>query len=280
MKPLIKLCGIVVLALLCASPAWALQDMAPVTLHSSATTNTDGTVVDVSRYSSIGLDISITNTATVTFQSRSSSGGTYQSLQCMNMATGELVTTATSSMHVQCNVAGASQVKAPITGCSSCTVVVAGKISTAVSNGNGASVDGSGNANVNLATLGSGEDQTNNALMVEGAEVRTVSLMSGVSTNTTGTAASLSIGNKSVMGILTCNAGGSTDCGVTVTIYGSELNSQATGTFEQLCQAVIPTGTAVQHFTCSTITAPFPYIWAATTGIAGTSPSLNVTGAN
>jgi hypothetical protein len=104
--------------------------MVPVTLQSSATTNATGTVVDVARYVTIGLDISITNTATVTFQARSSSGGTYTAIQCVNLETGVTVTTATASMQVQCNVAGLSQFKAPISGCSSCTVVVSGKLST------------------------------------------------------------------------------------------------------------------------------------------------------
>src|ERR1043165_6101704 len=139
------------------------------------------------------------------------------------------------------------------------------------------SFDLAGNARFTLGTLLSGEDQTNNLLMTSGGAVRQIALMTAVSTNSTGSTAAGYVGSKTVKGTLTCNAGGSTNCGITYTIYGSELSSQATGTKEQLCQVVIPTGAAVTSGSCAPITAAFTYLWAETTGVAGTSPSLNLT---
>lgn len=127
---------------------------------------------------------------------------------------------------------------------------------------------------VTLRTLLSGEDQTNNLLMTSGGIVRLTTLMSGVSTNTTSSLVDGYTGSKTVKGTLTCNAGGSTNCGVTVTIFGNEENT--TNGSEQLCQVVVPTGAAYTPVTCPVITAAFRYLYATTTGIAGTSPSLTL----
>lgn len=107
--------------------------------------------------------------------------------------------------------------------------------------------------------------------------VKSTAMQTAVSTNATGSAVQLPAGAKTIQGILTCNAGGSTNCGITVTIYGSVVNTQTAGTFEQLCQFVLPTGAARTTGTCPVITGNFLYMWSATTGVAGTSPSLDVT---
>jgi len=129
---------------------------------------------------------------------------------------------------------------------------------------------------VTMATLFSGEDQINNLLMTSGGAVRSTTMASAVATNTTSAVISPPIGSKSIQGILTCNAGAATNCGITFTVYGSFLNTQATGTKETLCTATIPTGAAVTSAACPVITAAFPYLWTETTGVAGTSPSLTV----
>ncbi len=139
------------------------------------------------------------------------------------------------------------------------------------------SCDLSGNLRTTLGTLLSCEDQTNNLCMTSGGAVRSKTMASAVSTNTTSAVTQPPTGPKSIQGILTCNAGGSTNCGITFTVYGSALNTQATGTKVELCAATIPTGAAVTSSACPVITAPYLYMWIETTGVAGTSPSLTVT---
>lgn len=139
--------------------------------------------------------------------------------------------------------------------------------------------DSLGNAMVSMGTLIACEDETNNLCMVSGGKVRGFSgnMMANVSTNTTGSPITGYTGSKTVKATLVCNAGGSTNCGITVTIYGSELNTQTAGTEQQLCQMIIPTGASTTTSTCPTITGSFLYMWGVTTGVAGTSPVLNVT---
>ena len=136
--------------------------------------------------------------------------------------------------------------------------------------------DSAENKYVTQGTLTAGEDQTNNLVMTSGGLPRSSAIMTSVSTNTTSSTVILPIGSKSIKGTLTCNAGAATNCGVTFTIYGNETNSAANG--EQLCQVVIPIGLAITPGTCPAITTPWMFMYATTTGIAGTSPSLNVTG--
>lgn len=107
-------------------------------------------------------------------------------------------------------------------------------------------------------------------------KVVSTNLMTNVSTNTTGSVVNLPAGSKTIQGTLVCNAGGSTNCGITFTIYGSRLATQATGTKEQLCQVIIPTGAATTTGTCAPITGAFLSMWAETTGVAGTSPALTI----
>ena len=138
--------------------------------------------------------------------------------------------------------------------------------------------DSAQNKYVTPGTLSAGEDQTNNLVMTSGGVVRSTAIMTAVSTNTTGSVITLPTGSKSIQGILSCNAGGSTNCGITYTIYGGPLNSTTSGQTEQLCQVIIPTGAAYTSGTCPPITGNFLFVYAITTGVAGTSPSLTVTG--
>jgi hypothetical protein len=100
--------------------------------------------------------------------------------------------------------------------------------------------------------------------------------MTGVSTNTSSTPIAGYMGNKTFSGTLVCNAGGSTNCGITYTIWGSMTNSNTAGV--SLCTVVIPTGSATTYGDCAgVVTASYAYLYAITTGVAGTSPSLTIT---
>lgn len=269
--------------------SWAGAEFQEFILHNATASSTGGAVMPVTKYTSVALDVTVTATATVTFEG-SVSGGAWTAISCTNAATGSSSTTTTATGVFQCNVAGMSAFRAEVTWTSGTVTAFARATTAPVTSAGGGGLLTSILAiltdvwdTVNRAfqftmvTLLSGEDQTNNLLMTSGGAVRSTAMMAAVSTNTTGSPVALPTGNKTIKGTLTCNAGGSTNCGITVTIYGSELNTQATGTEEQLCQMVIPTGAAVTTRTCPPISAAFLYIWSVTTGVAGTSPSLNVT---
>lgn len=285
MKYALKILSLCAMVLLWSSPSWALQDMAPVTLQSSATTNATGTVVDVSRYASIGLDIAITNTATVTFQSRSSTGGTYTAMQCVNLETGETVTTATASMQVQCNVAGLSQFKAPISGCSSCTVVVSGKLSTGSGVGLGSGLltsllalftdiwDTVNHAlKVTLVTLLSCEDQANNLCMVGSAVTRQTQLVGtggvpSTASDATTSATTLPAGVITFHGIVTCTG----TCVQTQKIYGAFENSATVAKSVLVATlSMNASTTAVDWVRVGPL--PFSYYFVVTSGTSGTTP--------
>lgn len=122
--------------------------------------------------------------------------------------------------------------------------------------------------------LGWGEDPDNDLLKTSGGKVRVTNLMTNVSTNTTSATQILPVGEKTIQATLVCNAGGSTNCGITFIIYGYRLNATTIG--EPLCEATIPTGLATAIATCDTFRANFLFYWASTSGVAGTSPALTV----
>jgi|CXWL01.1.fsa_nt_gi hypothetical protein len=88
---------IALLLVLLAGPAWAIEEFTGVILHSGAIANGTGATVPVTHYGTAGLDVAITNTATVTFKSRSAGTHTYKDIRCLNTATGAVGTTATAA---------------------------------------------------------------------------------------------------------------------------------------------------------------------------------------
>lgn len=116
---------------LAALQAWAVETPYPITLQSAATADGAGTAIIVKNYDIVGLDVGITNTATVTIQGRSSLGGTYQNIICKNRSTNDQTAVVSASANLQCAVAGLYDIKAPISSCSSCTVNVKGYMTTA-----------------------------------------------------------------------------------------------------------------------------------------------------
>lgn len=254
--------------------AWVdLAHAGSKTFHNAATANATGSNISVEDKGILGMTVSISGTATVTVQGSADGGVTWTNMSCQPFAGGAGSATITASGQFLCNTAGLSHVQAPLTGCSACTVTV--KVITSTAGGGiGIAVNSSGQL---VLALISGEDTTNNLIMTSGGAVRNTALMTGVTGNVTGSTYQLPVGSKSIQANLLCNNGSSTNCGITVTIYGAVSNTQTTGTFEQLCQLIIPTGAARTTYTCNPITGNFLYMWATTTGVAGTSPSLDVT---
>lgn len=140
-----------VLLLVSVAPAWALEEPETASLQSSAASDGNGTAVSVTRYATIGLDVEVTNTATVTFEGRSALASSFSSMRCTNRATGSVSTTATATGNYECPVAGLGEVRARISGCSSCVVNVFARLTTAppgLSGGSGGGGGGTGDASL------------------------------------------------------------------------------------------------------------------------------------
>jgi len=141
----------IALWLLIFTPSWsyALEDYAEVTLQNGVAIASNGTAITVNRYTSIALQVTITNTATVTFEG-STDGTTYASQTCTasDNTSGTLVTSTTTTGMYQCNIAGLSLFRARVSSFTSGTVTVFGRASTALysrkSGGGGGAADGVG----------------------------------------------------------------------------------------------------------------------------------------
>jgi hypothetical protein len=150
-------------------------------------------------------------------------------------------------------------------------VVVAGPawadtIQLKQSNGTITPLGGDGSAaNVTIKSLFPGEDTANNALAVEGAAVRSTTVMSAVTTNTTTTAVALPIGVKTLYGQVVCSSGA---CVQTQAIYGDIDNDAANGIL--LCTLTL-SGTTRAQDACAPMSANFSYYYVITKATSGTA---------
>ena len=134
------------------------------------------------------------------------------------------------------------------------------------------SFDLSGNVRTTLGTLLSGEDQTNNLLMTSGGAVRSTTMASAVTTNTTSTAVALPTGSKSIYGSVT-GTGAITQ---TQAIYGGITSGVTSTTGILLCTLTL-SGTTAVYDACPVITANYLFYIVVTTNTTGTSASGTVT---
>ena len=98
-----------------------------------------------------------------------------------------------------------------------------------------------------------------------GGAVQTLTIASGVTTNTTTAAVAGVSGNKTFWGEVICSAGA---CAQTQAIYGDQDNDAANGVL--LCTLTL-TDTARDQDACAGVTANYPYYYVVTTGTSGTS---------
>jgi hypothetical protein len=141
------LCNLL-LVLLLASPALALEEWESVKLQDGAVADGNGTEFRVTRHATVAVDLAVSGTATVTWEVRSDPSGTYQALRCQNSTSGTIATTATATGNYVCPVPAQGNFRARISSCSSCAVTAIGKMSTAafgplVAGGGGGSGDAS-----------------------------------------------------------------------------------------------------------------------------------------
>lgn len=161
----IAVCGVLLAGfLLAGAPVQAQTRVAPlVTMQSTASTG-NGTELDVEYFNAVSFDITMSSTGTVTFTA-SSDGTTYRDLSCFasDDTSGTPVTSATASGLYQCNIAGYTKVRTPVTA-NGGTITVYGRASTAVAKLKGGGGGGGGGA---PTTAGYWVDQANGGLSAE-----------------------------------------------------------------------------------------------------------------
>lgn len=119
------------------------------------------------------------------------------------------------------------------------------------------------------ATLYSGEDQTNNALMTEGAAVRGTegNLINSAVGDATSAAFTLPTGWKTLTGRIT----GAGAVAQVITVYGGTSSSMAAATSDVVCTITLSgtSGAAGTALSCPPFIAPFLYYKAVTSGSSG-----------
>ena len=151
--------------------SWAGAEYQEFVLQNAVVATADGASMPVTKYTTVALDVTIATTATVTFEG-SVSGAAWTSIACTAINTGVTTTAPTATGLYQCNVAGLSAFRARVSSWTAGAVTVYARATTAETGGIFAflaSVFDYVNTalRVTLATLISGEDQTNNVLRVE-----------------------------------------------------------------------------------------------------------------
>lgn len=132
-------------------PAWAQRAIFYDHVFSSEATGTgNGIPAAVDQYTTVGLRVTITDTATVSFEV-SNDGSTWDAIECVSGAGNTESFTSTSGSY-QCNVAGKKQFRARRSAYTSGTVTVLGTITTAVFSRRG----GGGGSGVASSITGSG----------------------------------------------------------------------------------------------------------------------------
>ena len=119
-----------------ATDILAVNDHKSEYLHNATATTAsasalNGTALDTTGYTSLGLQVVITDTATVSFQGTvDNSNWVATGCVATSDTSTATVTSTTASKLYQCNVAGLSQFRAPISGLTAGTVTVKGRLTT------------------------------------------------------------------------------------------------------------------------------------------------------
>lgn len=268
------------LALLALCPAYAYNDVRPDVLHDvlSGDATGDGKIIYIDRFSTIGVSVQLSGTATVTFRG-AVDGVNFVDWVCTKMsATPTTASTASVSGSYICPVAGLQAFKAQVTSWTSGTVVVKSISSTGPAPGGAQAftVDSNGNLNVVFRNCFSGESiciatSPNSYMMTNGANPRVLQLVGTGGVPTTASNATygpfeLAIGDKTFHGVETCTG----TCAQVQTIYGTSLNNTTVGTSMVLCTITLNNSAAATQ--ACTITTNWKYTFVVTSGTGGTTP--------
>lgn len=130
--------------------------------------------------------------------------------------------------------------------------------------------DTGGGKKTSLVSLIHGEDETNDLLRVSGGAVRSVTIMTGVTTNTTSAVTTIFSGGKTPL----AEVNGTGAVSVTVRLYGAIDNNAADG---QLLCTISLSGTTKAVKGCDgskQFAQDFPYYYATTSSISGTGATV------
>lgn len=108
-----------------------------ITLQNAATATGDGVNLGVAGWPTVGVQVVIADTATITFEGRVDETGSWVAAVCSDSATGTLSSTASASGLYQCNVAGFSQFRARISSHGAGAVTVKALVTLAAGKGGG-----------------------------------------------------------------------------------------------------------------------------------------------
>ena len=126
---------IILVVLLCLASVDAQAQLRPVTktLQSAAAATQDGDPINVDGFSTVGVQVTISNTATVTFEATQNLS-TWQAVVCTltSSTSATLVSTATATGTYHCNVAGMVQFRVRVSAYTSGTITVTATASPAV----------------------------------------------------------------------------------------------------------------------------------------------------
>lgn len=127
MKRTMVFIGMVVGMLLGAMPLPSdVHAQVSVTFHSGATGTADGTSLDVTLFSNIGVQVSGTFVGTVSFEGRMEDASNWELLRCINTASGSVVTAMATTGIVQCPNPGIKLFRARVSAYTSGTIIVYG----------------------------------------------------------------------------------------------------------------------------------------------------------
>lgn len=138
---MMKLLSLLIACLLAvATPAFAQKSQAieydDFQLHNARATTHDGTFVSVDRSNTVSFDVLISGTsATVVFRVSGAASNGWQELLCYPSDSTSGQTSVTASGLYTCNVAGGNVVSARVDECTSCSVSVVARRTTAVLGG-------------------------------------------------------------------------------------------------------------------------------------------------
>lgn len=241
------------------------------TLQDAATATGDGTLLSVEGYNAVVVKLAVTG-ATVTWETGGATSD-WVAIRCSLVGTNASATTASASGLYVCNTSGMSGFRARISSYSSGSVTVVAQRTTAYAGAtSGFLFDATGNVMMALGTLLSGEDQDKNLLMTSGGAVRSTTMASAVTTDTTSAAVALPVGSKSIYG----SVAGTGAITQTQKIYGGITSGVTSTTGILLCTLTL-SGTTAVYDACPVMTANFLYYIVVTSATTGTGASGNVT---
>lgn len=273
--------GLALLVLGWLSPVWAQEKITPLTTLQNTTSTGEGEILDVEFFDSVGLSVTISDTATLTLKV-TGDGTNYVDLACISSSstTRELAVTITASGEYQCDIATKAKIKVPVTA-NTGTVLVKARASTApigsgLSTGSGiigtVGLDQTTNGTTNgvyVKSLDPCFDQTNLACRVIWGPTRVPIAFGGpavAATDATTATWTAAVGKKTYQEILTCTG----TCTQNTIIYGSAINSAVVATSMPLCTLSL-SGTTNATASC-TVDTSWAYYFAVTSGSGGTSP--------